>query len=86
MANITFQVNMTDGSQIEKVAQVSDENVSRIVGWAMAHYRKESSIDAINSWINDMVGTSLVNVLAYEQEQAAKTAREQVELISVTIE
>lgn len=85
MAGITFGVEMAGGGSIEQIAQVADNDVARIISWALAKYNKQDPADAIKAWISDVVGTALVAVRDHEAEAAAQAARAAVQLIPVTI-
>lgn len=85
MASIDFTVNMVDGSKLTKSATVADADVSRIVSWAMSHYGKDTPQAAIESWISDMVGTSLIQVRIHEEQLAMAEARAQVASINFSV-
>lgn len=85
MASIDFIVNMTDGSSVSKSASVEDADVSRIISWAMSYYSKDTPQTAVEAWILDMVGTSLVNVKSHEEQAAMAEARAKVSMINFNV-
>lgn len=75
---------MADGSVMTRTASVSDADVGRIIGWAMAYYPTEfddngapiekSSPWAIKRWVEAIVASSLAKVSAYETQLAVDAA------------
>lgn len=84
MASIAFHVTMTDGTQMSRTASVSDADVGRIIGWALAYYPTEMDAEgqplpktpqwAVNRWIEAIVSSSFAKVAAYEEQQALAAA------------
>lgn len=90
MASITFSVNMTDGTTMNKVVEVTDQDVGRLLQAFATKYQAQEGVSQdgpflVGKWIEDTVVTALNFVKQVEQAQAASVAVASVELIPFTI-
>lgn len=95
MASIAFVVTMNDGSTMTKTAELSDDQVTRLISWGTATFSNQNDENGkpmertvswmLERWIQDVVGSAFVSVHNFEKQMAAEAAANSVELITVDI-
>jgi hypothetical protein len=95
MASIAFVVTMNDGAQMTKTAELTDEQVGRLITWGLATFSDQNDDYGnpiprtvpwmLERWIQDVVGSAFIAVQNYEKQVAAERAMNSVELITVDI-
>lgn len=86
MAAIKITVTMTDNSQMEVSASISDPDVTRLLTAMAVKYRKPESEGTpwlIRKWYEECVVDALNYTKRYEEQQAAEAAAAQVQIISM---
>lgn len=93
MASIDFSITKRDGSKVGRSFSASDDDVGRIITWALATLPDEMddkgnplsrSVDwAIGRLLEGFVAETLANVMSYEQRLAAEAASSAVKPITL---
>lgn len=90
MGQIVLNVTGTTVGNVSFTAEVSSQDSARIVSAFGARYgiepnSVENVTEILRTWFKNVIDNALADVLAHEQQQAAKAASEAVTMITASV-